>query len=134
MKLRSVLLYVPDVPAAVAFYGAAFGLAPTMQTPDGQYAQMDSGETALAFAAEEAAPALGLPMAKARTGGDAAPAQLTFEADDVEAAFARVVAAGGTVLNAPSAKPWGQTLGHVRDFNGFVVEIGTPQPEGWDEA
>ena len=91
MKLRSILLYVPDVSATVAFYQDAFGLATTMQTPDGQYAQMKSGETALAFAAEAAAPALGLPMVPARPDGMAAAAQLAFEADDVDPDYPRVV-------------------------------------------
>ena len=58
--------------------------------------------------------------------------QLAFESDDVDAAFARVVEAGGTILNSPSERPWRQTLGHVRDLNGFVVEIGTPQTGDWD--
>lgn len=133
MQLKSILLYVPDVPAAAAFYEAAFGLKVTMQTPDGQYAQMDSGETAIGFGAESAIKTLGLPMMTASANENAAPTQLAFETEDVEEAFTKVVAAGGTIINPPTARPWGQVVGHVRDLNGFVIEIGSIQAGEWNE-
>lgn len=134
MQLKSILLYVPDVAAAAAFYSEAFGLEIAMLSPDGQYAQMVSGETAIGFGVETAIEALNLPMTVARRANDAGPVQLAFETDDVHSAFARVVAAGGTVLNEPSERPWGQVVGHVRDLNGFVVEIGSLQSEDWEDG
>jgi len=46
--------------------------------------------------------------------------------DDVRAAFARAVAAGAVALMPPKDKPWGQTVGYVRDLNGALVELCTP--------
>ena len=37
-----------------------------------------------------------------------------------------VVRAGGTVLEAPKSKPWGQVVAYVRDIDGFLVEVCTP--------
>ena len=49
MQLGYVILYVPDVTAAVSFYEAAFGLSPRFIHESGQYAEMETGATALAF-------------------------------------------------------------------------------------
>ena len=43
-------------------------------------------------------------------------------ADDVEASFRRALASGAVEVKPPEKKPWGQTVGYVRDLNGFLVE------------
>jgi lactoylglutathione lyase len=53
MKLGYIIVYVPDVAAAVAFYEHAFGLTRRFVHDSGQYAEMETGATALAFAAEQ---------------------------------------------------------------------------------
>src|SRR5215472_6973224 len=53
MKLGYVIIYVPDVAATVAFYERAFGVTRRFAHESGQYAEMETGATALAFAAEE---------------------------------------------------------------------------------
>ena len=133
MKLLSTLLYVPDVAASVRFYGEAFGLSPSFATEDGAYAQMETGEASLAFAAETAAGDLGLPMGRTRPDGEAPSVQIAFETDDPAAVVARVLAAGGSVVNPPTQRPWGQTIAHVRDRDGFIVEVGTPQAQEWHD-
>lgn len=55
MKLGYVILYVANVPATVDFYEKAFGLQHRFLHESGQYAEMETGATALAFAAEEMA-------------------------------------------------------------------------------
>ncbi len=136
MTLQSIMLYVPDVRASVAFYERAFGLKTAFVTEEGDYAQMETGGAALAFAAESAAPGLGLDLRLHCPGEPAAALQLALvlaEGEDPAAAFARVGEAGGTVVNPPTARPWGQTVGHVRDPDGVLIEIGTPQPADWHE-
>lgn len=44
----------------------------------------------------------------------------------VAAACNRAVAAGAALLQAPVAKPWGQTVAHVRAPDGTLVELCTP--------
>jgi uncharacterized glyoxalase superfamily protein PhnB len=38
----------------------------------------------------------------------------------------RAVAAGAALVTPPAQKPWGQTVAHVRDLNGVLIEICTP--------
>jgi catechol 2,3-dioxygenase-like lactoylglutathione lyase family enzyme len=53
MKLGYIIVYVPDVAQSVAFYENAFGLVRRFMHESGQYAEMDTGATALAFASED---------------------------------------------------------------------------------
>ena len=52
-KLGWVIVYVPDVEAAIGFYERAFGLKRRMLAPDASFGELDTGETKLSFATEE---------------------------------------------------------------------------------
>lgn len=123
MKLGYVILYVPDVAASVAFYGRAFGLAPRFVHDSGQYAELETGGTALAFAEEgfvgETCPGFRLNRRSEAPAGF----EVGFVAEDVATAFARAVAAGALPVAAPVTKPWGQTVAYVRDGDGVLVEL-----------
>lgn len=122
LALGYVILYVPDVAAAVAFYEAAFGLACRFLHESGQYAEMETGTTALAFAHEDIA-AANAPFRPLRPDEKAPAAELGLVTDDVAKAYRRAVAAGAVAVAPPKAKPWGQVVSYVRDANGFLVEI-----------
>jgi uncharacterized glyoxalase superfamily protein PhnB len=47
-------------------------------------------------------------------------------AADVDAAAARITAAGGTLLNEPADRPWGARMFQFRDLDGFKVGVSTP--------
>lgn len=94
MKLDGVMIWVSDVPATVAFYEAAFGLEVQMMDDATTYAQMGTGETTLAFAAESAAAGTGVAIRPHRSDETPAAVQLAFVHDDVQAAYDRAVAAG----------------------------------------
>jgi lactoylglutathione lyase len=126
MKLGYVILYVPDVAASVAFYEKAFGLARRFVHESGEYAEMETGGTALAFASETVAKENGVVFRLSRSNDDAPAVEIALTTDDPNAAFARAIEAGATSVRAPAVKPWGQTVGYVRDANGFVVELCTP--------
>jgi uncharacterized glyoxalase superfamily protein PhnB len=129
LQLGWVIAYVEDPRAASAFYAETFGLRAEFASPEGSYAQLDTGPTKLAFASY----ALG---EKSFEGGvrraslDEAPAnvEITLVANDVDGAFARAVAAGCIELAAPQDKPHGQRVAFVRDPFGTLVELGTPMP------
>lgn len=122
MKLGYVILYVPDVAATVSFYERAFGIAPRFVHESG-YAEMETGATALAFAAEALVSATVDGYRRNRPGTEPAGAEVGLVSEDVASGFARAVAAGAVPVVEPMQKPWGQTVSYVRDLNGFLVEI-----------
>lgn len=127
MTLGWVIVYVDDPAAASDFYQQTFGLRGEFADPGGEYAQLDTGTTKLAFAAYT----LGernFPGGVRRGDGDGPPAnvELTLVAEDVDAAFARAVQAGCTPLAQPADQPHGQRVGWARDPFGTLLEIATP--------
>jgi catechol 2,3-dioxygenase-like lactoylglutathione lyase family enzyme len=125
VKLGYVIVYVPDVEAAVRFYERAFGLSRRFVHESGQYAEMETGPTALGFADEKTA-ATGHTFELNRAGRTPAGAEVAFVMADPRAAFATAVAAGAVAVVEPTEKPWGQTVSYVRDLNGFLVELCSP--------
>lgn len=124
MKFAYTILYVKDVAQSVAFYTSAFDLEKRFIDESGQYAEMETGGTTLAFAANELAKS-NLPQGFQENSLANLPAgiEVGFVADDVSAAFARAVDAGAVAVAEPKVKPWGQTVAYVRDLDGILVEI-----------
>jgi lactoylglutathione lyase len=123
MKLGYIILYVPDVAQSVAFYEKAFGLVRRFIHESGQYAEMDTGATALAFANEDMVSTTSHGFRRNRLEDQAAGAEVALVTDDVPKSFTRAVAAGALPVVQPIEKPWGQVISYVRDSNGFLVEI-----------
>lgn len=128
MKLGYVILYVPRVAESVAFYESAFGMECRFRHggEEGDYAEMATGETALAFASEALADSHGFAYRKTTPEGESPSVELALVTDDVPSAFDKAIAAGATVAKQPSEQPWGQTVSYVRDQNGYLVEICSP--------
>lgn len=126
MKLGYTILYVSDVAASLAFYGAAFGLQTRFAHDSGTYAELETGSTVLAFAAAGQLDATGAPA------GRPDPARPVMEialvTDDVPAAVASAQAAGAAVVQEPKETDWGQIVAYVSDPDGFWVELCTPVP------
>lgn len=126
MKFGYTILYVADVPATVAFYETAFGLARRFIHESKHYAEMESGSTVLAFASESMSVANGVDVRPNRTTDTAAGFEIAFVTDDPAGAYDRAVTAGAAPVKPPTVKPWGQTVAYVRDVNGCLVELCTP--------
>jgi catechol 2,3-dioxygenase-like lactoylglutathione lyase family enzyme len=126
VKLGYTIIYVADVPETVAFYKNAFGLRPRFAHESGLYAELDTGSTALAFAGEQMAAMNGLAIRPNRKADVAAGFEIAFVTDDPEAAYRKAVAAGASPVKPPALKPWGQTVGYVRDLNGCLIELCSP--------
>jgi uncharacterized glyoxalase superfamily protein PhnB len=45
---------------------------------------------------------------------------------DVDAAAARIKAAGGTLIDEPADRPWGARMFQFRDLDGFKLGVSTP--------
>jgi predicted enzyme related to lactoylglutathione lyase len=126
-RLGWVIVYVPDIEGAVAFYERAFGLGRAFVDPSGTFGQLATGDTALAFAHESLG--VGNFPGGVRLPEAGAPpfnVELALVFDDPVAAFAHAVEAGCTALSRPEEKPHGQVAGWVRDPWGTLIEICSP--------
>jgi lactoylglutathione lyase len=126
MRLGYTLIYVSDVTATVAFYESAFGLQRRFIHDSGLYAEMDTGETALSFAAETMAEMNGLAIRPNSPRDLPAGIEICLVTDSPEDAYDHAVAVGALAAKAVEEKPWGQRVGYVRDLNGCLVEICSP--------
>ena len=126
MKLGYTIIYVPDVPATIAFYEAAFGVTQKFIHDSQLYGELSTGETTLAFAGNEAAEMGGIAIQPNAPSALPAGWEVCFVTNGVAGAFKRAVDAGCVPLTPPTDKPWGQTVSYVRDLNGCLVEIASP--------
>lgn len=129
MQLGYVMLYVKDVAASVVFYEEAFGLKRRFIHEAGMYAEMNTGATTLAFAANGLAKS-NLPCEFRENEPSSPPAgfEVALTTLDVQAAYQQALTAGAVGLVAPVTKPWGQIVAFVRDKDGIIVELCTPGP------
>jgi lactoylglutathione lyase len=122
MHLGYIIIYVRDVPTTVSFYEKAFGLKLRFMHESSQYAEMETGQTVLAFANEDFMMA-SHQFRPNRQKEQAAGAEIAFVVDNVEKQFKRAIDSGAVEILKPAQKPWGQIVSYVRDNNGFIVEI-----------
>ena len=124
MKFGYTILYVDDVPTSVRFYEAAFGFAVKFLHEGGDFGELDTGTTALAFSSRKLMAAL---HKNPQAADAAAPCfEIAFTTDDVRSALDRALAAGAALVQEPQQMPWGQTVAYVSDPDGFLVELCTP--------
>jgi len=123
------IFYVPDVAAALRFYTEAFGFEQHMLTPEGDYGELATGDTTLAFVANELA-AANLDRAGGFTRLDPesppAGASITLVTTDVAGMFRAAQDAGARPYVEPVEKPWGQTVSYLIDPSGILIELATP--------
>ena len=129
VRFGYTILYVSDVEASLGFYERALGQRRRFVHESGQYAELDTGDTALALAAHELAasnlPGVFRPDRRTSRGG--APGfEVCFVTRDVQAAFDRAVEEGAEAVSPMQTKPWGQDVAYVRDPDGNLVEIASP--------
>ena len=126
LRFGYTILYVEDVAASLDFYERAFGQSRSFVHESGQYGELGTGATVLAFAAHELA-ALNPPGAYRSPEMDSIPTtfEICFVTDDVQAGFTRAGRRRAPVT-PPQTKPWGQDVAYVRDPDGNLVEIASP--------
>lgn len=127
MRLGYTIIFVDDVAEAVQFYERAFGIEREFVHEAGDFAQMATGQTKLAFTSN-ALGATAVPVEYTPFDPSHPPAgvELTLVTDDVAADFAAAVAAGAVPLAEPHDTEWGQTVSYVRDHVGTLVSIASP--------
>ncbi|MBD2456168.1 VOC family protein [Nostoc sp. FACHB-87] len=126
MKLGYTIIWVNDVIKTVEFYEKAFGLVrrTLKETDKSIWAEMETGETILAFSSTSEAETL-FPSGFRSHDPAQPPAlmQLSFVTSDVGTAYMKAIGAGAKPLDAPKAIPGGQTVARVRDLNGVLVSL-----------
>ncbi len=124
VNFSHMIFYVKDVPETVSFYEKAFGIKTKFIHESNQYAELETGSTALAFASDQLG-AMNLPNGYIHHNLAQKPlgAEICFTVDDVEAAFKKAVDAGALAIVEPKQKPWGQLVGYVRDPHRILIEL-----------
>lgn len=122
---------VPDLEAAIDFYGRAFGLALHRRLGPGAAEML--GASAPIYLLEKAA---GTPAASAaRQARDYArhwtPVHLDVVVDDVDSAVERAVAAGATLEDPPISHDWGR-IAHLSDPFGHGICLLRFLGQGYD--
>ncbi len=131
MRFRYTILYVSDVASSLEFYERALGQKRRFLHESGQYAELDTGDTALAFAAHELAAANVPGVYRPEESRGTRPAfEVCFVTRDVQGAFDRAITEGAESVTPPQTKPWGQHVAYVRDPDGNLVEIASPAGSG----
>jgi len=127
MKFGYTIVYVPDVLASIEFFEKAFGLRRRFVHESGDYGELDTGATLLAFATHELG-AANLPAGYVKANQSDTPLgmEIALVTENVADAHARAIEAGALSIKAPLVKPWGQTVSYVRCPDGTLVEICSP--------
>jgi lactoylglutathione lyase len=127
MKLGYTIVYTPDVAASLVFFERAFGLQRRFLHEGGDYGELATGETTLAFAAHTLGQAH-FPAGYVKAHESALPLgmEIALVTPDVPAAHSKALHAGARELKAPETMPWGQTVSWLRCPDGCLVELCTP--------
>lgn len=120
-RLALVILAVDSLPRSVEFYVQAFGWAKAVDTAAYVELALPAGMRMGLYEREAFGRNIGEPPAQAPSGPTAT--ELYLVVDDVEATFARVLAAGGRMLSPVAPRGWGDVVGYVADPDGNVVAV-----------
>ena len=127
MKYGYTIIYVDSVSETLKFYKEAFGFETRFLHESGQYGELETGNTVLAFASHSLGE-MNIGGNYQKSNSSAAPlgVEIAFVSEDVDKAYAKAVSAGALSMTAPVNKPWGQVVAYVRAKEGSLIEICSP--------
>ena len=127
MKLGYTIIYVPSVAESLSFFESAFGLSRRFLHASGDYGELETGETTLAFASHELGH-MNFPTGFVAASESSKPLgfEVALVTPTVAEAHAKALAAGAAEIKSPESKPWGQVVSYVRCPDGILVEICSP--------
>ncbi|ABZ94603.1 conserved hypothetical protein [Leptospira biflexa serovar Patoc strain 'Patoc 1 (Ames)'] len=126
IKYGYTILYVENVQRTIDFYENAFNYTQKFITPESDYAELETGETVLAFASYDVAKYNEIDIVKSDSHKIPPAFELTFVTNDIINDLKKAIDAGAKLVKEPSSKPWGQIVAYVQDINGFLIELCTP--------
>ena len=124
MNYRYTIVYVENVPETLLFYEAAFGFKTLFLHEGGDYGELATGDTKLAFSSHKLMAELGKNVG--RSLAEKPCYELAFETADVPAALAQAIGAGAILIKPTTQLPWGQTIAYVAAPEGTLIELCTP--------
>ena len=124
-RLGWVIVYVPDVMAAIEFYEKTFGLERAFVGEDAASASSTPGRPS-SRSPRSTLVESNFEFGFRRPGDQPFNVEVALVFDDPEAAFARALENGASSIAEPKTKPWGQVVAYVRDPFGTLVEIASP--------
>lgn len=114
MKFGYTIIYVDVVAETLKFYKEAFGFETRFLDESGQYGELETGETTLAFASHSMGKmTLGGHYQKTDPKADPLGVELAFVTDNVAAGYDRAVSAGAVSISPPTSEPWGHIVAYV---------------------
>jgi len=127
VKFGYTILYVSDVTKSVEFFENSFGFNRKFITPENDYGELDTGQTTISFASKILAHS-NLKNGFLESSNTQKPfaIEIGLVTDKVAEVVASALANGGTLVEEPKVKAWGQTVAYIRDIDGFLIEICTP--------
>lgn len=127
MKLGYTIIYVPNVLESLSFFESAFGLLRRFLHESGDYGELETGETTLAFASLELGSS-NFPAGFVAASQSEKPLgiEIALVTPSVAEAHLKALAAGAIEIKDPKTKPWGQVVSYVRCPDGTLVEICSP--------
>lgn len=127
IKFYYTILYVKDVHKSLEFYTKVFDFGVKMSFEDGTYAELETGGTTLALVSYNSLKNI-LSQEYQKTDKEKPPfgIEIAFCTDDVAGLMQKAIDAGASEFEPVRVKTWGQTVGYIRDINGFLIEICTP--------
>jgi lactoylglutathione lyase len=127
MKLGYTIVYVPSVKDSLEFFSRAFGFEIGFLHESGDYGELATGETTLAFA-NHSLGHMNYGTEHVRANESALPLgmEVGLVTTELEAAHVKALACGAKELAAPAVRPWGQSVSYVRAPDGTLVELCTP--------
>lgn len=127
VKLGYTILYVSDVTKSIEFYEKAFGFERKFITPENDYGELLTGETTISFVSKELANSnLKNGFIESSQSDKPFGIELALVTDNVQTIIDKAIELGALVTEQSIQKPWGQTVGYIRDIDGFLLEICTP--------
>lgn len=127
IKFAYTIFYVSDVTETISFYEKAFGLKRKFIAETNDYGELATGDTTLSFASTELANGnLSNGFIESSSKNKPFAMEIGFTTNNVEKTMEQAIKAGAILVENAKTKPWGQTVGYLKDMNGFLIEICTP--------
>ena len=127
IKYGYTIIYVSNVKSALEFYKSAFGFDCRFLHESGDYGELETGNTVLAFASHELGKS-NFQNGYVATDESKIPLgiEIALVTEEVESAHALAISKGAEEIKKPEKKPWGQLVSYVRCPSGVLVELCTP--------
>ena len=121
-RLDLVILAVAELPRAVAFWRAAFELAPRVEVPVYVELELPGGMAIGLYERHGFGRNIGQTPSPPQPGA-IQPTELYFRCDDLDAAIARLEHAGARCLSPRAPRDWGDEAAYYADPDGNVVVV-----------